>query len=307
MPHEAAEERALVFALLADAGVLAIMIPVGILGGSLTLTAESIRFALMMVIEYFVYVVMWRVHRNKLLDMEFGGGKLEQIANTVTGLGMLGAAVWIAFKASAIVSGQATVGAPLGLALAAIVGALNAVINLLAWNKMRLAASDGRASVVMQGQLKARRVKLVSSTVVLVAMTVAALSTDNVVVAWADALGSVFVASFILWNGIAMLRISVPDLVDQSAGGAVRDIVERILRRNAENFNRLDGFRSRRSGRVVFVEVVLSFDAGLSIAEVSRRIELLKKALQQEIENADISILPITDAGWDLLENGACP
>ena len=34
---------------------------------------------------------MWRLHRGKLHDLEFGGGKLEQIANLVTGIGMLGA------------------------------------------------------------------------------------------------------------------------------------------------------------------------------------------------------------------------
>jgi hypothetical protein len=69
--------------------------------------------------------------RGKLHDLEFGGGKLEQIANLVTGIGMLGAAAWIATKAMAIVGGEAAIGTPLGLALAAIVGALNAYINFL--------------------------------------------------------------------------------------------------------------------------------------------------------------------------------
>src|SRR4029453_6240930 len=86
---------------------------------------------------------MWRVHRGKLQDLEFGGGKLEQVANLVTGLGMLGAAAWIATKAMAIVSGPGGAGTPRGLALAAMVGALNAYINFLAWDRMRMAA-EGR-------------------------------------------------------------------------------------------------------------------------------------------------------------------
>lgn len=169
-PKQQAEERALRFALLADTAVLTLMVPVGILGGSLTLKAEAIRFVLMLLIEYFAYAVMWRVHRGALLDMEFGGGKLEQIANLVTGIGMLGGAVWIATKAFAIVGGHTAVGTPLGLALAAIVGVLNAYINLLAWDGMRRAARGG-TTVVMQGQLKSRGVKLVSSLVVVVTMT----------------------------------------------------------------------------------------------------------------------------------------
>jgi hypothetical protein len=34
-----------------------------------------------MSIEIFAYTVMWRLHRGKLQDLEYGGGKLEQIAN----------------------------------------------------------------------------------------------------------------------------------------------------------------------------------------------------------------------------------
>jgi len=288
-PQQLAQERSIRFALLADLGVLALFVPVGLLGGSLTIKAEAIRFVLMMSIEIFAYTVMWRLHRGKLHDLEFGGGKLEQIANLVTGLGMLGAAAWIATKAMAIVGGHAAVGTPLGLALAAIV-ALNAYINFIAWDGMRRAA-EGESTLVMQGQLHARRVKLICSLVVLFTMTVAALSTDNVVVASADAVGSVFVAAFMVINGSDMLRTGIPDLLDRSAGKSVRDTVDRVLAGSAGHYQRLDRVRSRRSGRVVFVEIVLSFEPGLTIAEFNRRIAALKQSMANEIEHADISIL----------------
>jgi divalent metal cation (Fe/Co/Zn/Cd) transporter len=230
------------------------------------------------------------VHRGKLHDMEFGGGKLEQIANLVTGIGMLGAAAWIATKATAIVEGHAAVGTPVGLALAAMVGALNAYINFIAWDGMRRAAK-GDSTLVMQGQLNARRVKLICSLVVLFTMTAAALSTDNVVVASADAVGSAFVAVFMVLNGMEMLRSGIPDLLDRTAGKTVRDTVDRVLSASAGHYQRLDRVRSRRSGRVVFVEIVLSFEPGLTIAEVNRRIAALKHSMGQEIEHADISIL----------------
>ena len=289
-PEQLAQEHSIRFALLADLGVLALALPVGLLGGSLTIKAEAIRFVLGMSIEIFAYTVMWRLHRGKLHDLEYGGGKLEQIANLVTGLGMLGAAAWIATKAMAIVGGHGEVGTPLGLALAAMVGALNAYVNFIAWERMRSAAADG-SSLVMQGQVNARRVKLVCSLVVLFTMTIAALSTDNVVVASADAAGSVFVAAFMVINGSDMLRTGIPDLLDRSAGKSVRDTVDRVLAGSAGDFQRLDRVRSRRSGRVVFVEIVLSFEPGLTIAEVNRRIAALKQSMANEIEHADISIL----------------
>jgi divalent metal cation (Fe/Co/Zn/Cd) transporter len=293
-PEQLAEERSLLFALVADVGILTAFLLVGLFGGSLTLTAEFIRGSLMNMIELFALVVMRRIHRGVLADLEFGTGKLEQIANLVIGVGMLGGAAWIVVKALAIVVGERTVGAPLGLALAAIAGALNAYVNLLAWDAMRRAARSG-SSLVMLGQLQARVVKLVSSLVVTVTMTIAALSTDNVVVAWADAGGSIFVAVFIFANAIAMLQSGVPDLLDRSAGTAVRAAVERTLAHHAGEYRRLDRLRSRRSGRVVFIEIALSFEAGLTIAEVNRRIEILRQAMSREIEHADISILALAN------------
>jgi len=101
----------------------------------------------------------------------------------------------------------------------------------------------------------------------------------------------VFVAIFMVLNGSEMLRTGIPDLLDRSAGKSVRDTINRVLAGSAGDYQRLDRVRSRRSGRVVFVEIVLSFEPGLTIAEVNRRIAALKHSMGQEIEHADISIL----------------
>jgi len=104
-PEQAAEEQSLFFALFADSFMLTTWVLVGVLGGSLTVIAESIRGGLMMSIEVFAYVLMRRLHRDQLTDLEFGTGKLEQVANLLIGGGMLAAAAWIFSGALAIVAG----------------------------------------------------------------------------------------------------------------------------------------------------------------------------------------------------------
>jgi divalent metal cation (Fe/Co/Zn/Cd) transporter len=261
-----------------------------VLGGSLTMIAEAIRGTLMLAIEYFGLSVLRHVHRRTLVDLEFGTGKLEQIANLVIGAGMLGGAAWIAAKAVAIIAGQRALGTPFGLALAAIAGAANAYVNFIAWAGMRRAA-QAADSLVMQAQLTARIVKLVSSLIVLGSLTIAALSTDEEVVAWADVSGSLFVAAFIVFNAAGLLKSAIPDLLDRSAGATVRDVVDRALASHAGDFRRLKRLRSRRSGRVVFIELALGFEAGLSIAEVDRRVGAVKDSIQREIAEAEVSVL----------------
>ena len=289
-PEEAAEERSLSFALIADSGIITTWLVVGLLGGSLTVIAETIRAVLMIAIEVFAYVLMRRLHRGRLTDLEFGTGKLEQVANLLIGGGMLVGAAWIVSGAVAIVDGDRPVSAPIWLAAGALSIAANLMVNITAWDAMRRALHRD-SSLVMLAQFKARTVKLVSSGVVIVTLTVAALAPDVVVVAWADAAGSVFVAVLIFVNGIQILRACIPDLLDRSAGRDVRGTVEQALARHAGDFEQIERLRSRRSGRAVFVEATLAFEAGLAMGEVDRRIAAIRETMLAEIEHGDIAIL----------------
>ncbi|HXR85853.1 MAG TPA: cation transporter [Stellaceae bacterium] len=291
--EQQAEESSVQFALTVDLSLVSLLVAIGVLGGSLTLTAESIRATLMILVELFSFVVLKRIHRGELADLEFGTGKLEQVANTVIGAAMLGGALWIASRVIAVLTGESALGTPFGLALAAIAGALNLYANFLSWDRVRRTVR-AESSIVMKGQLQSRRVKLMSSLFVLFTMTAAAVSTDDRVVAWADVLGSLFVAGFIVVNAFDMLSTGLIDLLDRSAGPAVHEAIDRALARHADNYGELARVRSRRSGRVIFIELALRFDPSLSIAQINQRIDALKQSLGHEIEHADISVLALT-------------
>src|SRR5437588_551507 len=94
-PEQQAEEDSVRFGLIGDAGLIVLIVLTGILGGSLTILAEAIRTCLMILSELFSFVVMRRIHRGQLADLEFGTGKLEQVANALIGASMLGGGIWI--------------------------------------------------------------------------------------------------------------------------------------------------------------------------------------------------------------------
>jgi divalent metal cation (Fe/Co/Zn/Cd) transporter len=152
-------------------------------------------------------------------------------------------------------------------------------------------AARGENSLIMRGQLTARNVKLVSSLVVQLSLTVAAVSTDDVVIAWADAAGALFVVGFIVVTALGMLRAGFPDLVDRAVEETVQQAINRALVRHFDEYARFDRIRSRRSGRQVFIEVALGFDGGLTMAEVTRRVAALTATMRGEIADADIVVL----------------
>jgi divalent metal cation (Fe/Co/Zn/Cd) transporter len=280
-------ERAIASAIAMDTVLVALLIAAGVAGGSLTMLAEGIRGGLGYLLECFTFVVLRRIHRGVLVDLDYGAGKLEQVANVVLAASMLLAAGWVAHGVMNLLAGQRSIGSPAGLAFGAVVGMLNLYVNVLAWDGVRRAMGDG-SSVIMQAQLTLRRVKLVASLVVIVALTVAAISTDDDIVAVADGLGSLFVATYLVMNTIAVLRAALPDLLDRSAGDDVRRIVERTAGDGAA----LRSYRSRKSGHTVFIELRLAFDRALTIAEVQRDSMQLKTQIETMIAGAEVSIIP---------------
>jgi divalent metal cation (Fe/Co/Zn/Cd) transporter len=136
-PAQRAQERSMLFALAMDLVMVVAIVLSGIVGGSLTMLAEGARTSLGYALEVFTVVVLRRIHRGVLADLEYGAGKLEQIASVAIAAGMLLAAVWIGANAYGVWSGTRALGTPIGLAGAAIVGMVNLYVNLLAWDSVR--------------------------------------------------------------------------------------------------------------------------------------------------------------------------
>ena len=289
------------FVIIVDAFMVTALLLGGIVGGSLTMMAEAIRASLSYGLECFTIVVLRRIHRGVLADMEFGAGKLEQVAGVVIAASMLFGAVWIGWNVTRLWSGQRHLGAPIGLAYAAIVGMVNLYANVVAWDSVHRSMTAD-ASIIMDAQLRLRWVKLVSSLVVSVGLTVSALSTDDVVVAWADSLGSLFVATYMIVHAVGVLRSALPDLLDRSAGPGVRDAVTHALAMHASEYDRVLRLRSRRSGRTTFIEIHLAYNAALSMAQVQQRVEALKASINAELADAEVSVVAMSANAASVME-----
>lgn len=286
---ERSKERSILVAVVADACIIVAMLLAGLAGGSLTIIAECIRASLMLLIEIFSFVVMRRVHRATLFNLDFGTGKLERIANLAIATSMLLGSVWIAHSAWGVIEGNRHLGSPLGLTIAAMIAAVNTWINVVTYDGMRRAARHGK-SVIMQAQLQARLVKLASSLFVQVTMTIAAVTSDGTVAVWAEATGALFVAGFLLWNAVGMFRTGLPDILDRSVGEEIQIAINRALAAHFDDYALLGRVRTRRSGNSVFVELVLAYDRTLPMADVAGRIAAMKQTLLAEIDGADVTI-----------------
>ena len=58
------------------------------------------------------------------------------------------------------------------------------------------------------------------------------------------------------------------------------------------SYNSLDGVRSRYSGRQIFIEIFLGFDAGKSLGEIQTVMDGIKQHLEEAIPYAEVTIIP---------------
>ncbi|MGD9508716.1 MAG: cation diffusion facilitator family transporter [Geminicoccaceae bacterium] len=289
-PEQRTRERSIWLSIWLDTLIEVAMFTIALVGGSLTILAEAVRGTLGQLVEIYSLVVLRRIHRGGFVSFDFGVGKLEQACNLAIAVSMLVGAVWIGGKAVRLVLAAEDLASPFGLAMAAVFGALNTLLNYVAWNEVRKACRRGH-SVIMQAQLRSRLTKLVSSLIVQTTMTVAALAPDPLIAAWADGLGAMFVAGYLMVIAAGMLRAGLPDLFDRSVDQATGLAIRRALEEHAGAYRHLERVRSRRSGSTTFVEIALAFDPGLQLADVHQRIAGIRAGVAREVEGADVSIL----------------
>ena len=283
-PEQRGRERALILVAVLDGTLVGLLLVVGVLGGSLTCTAEALRGGLVDLIALVSLFVMRRLHRGTLLGFDFGTGKIEQLCSLAIAVALAISAVWVAHDAIELIASEHSDATPLALTLAAVTGALNVCINVIAWDEVRR-ATRGRPSAIMRSQLRSRWTKLLSSLTVQVTMTLAAVAKDPMLAAMADAVGALVVCGVMAVAARDLFAESLPDLLDRSMDPLARPALRQAMA-GLPGFV-LSGFRSRGTARAFVLEVMLACPPGTEVralGEAERRLGLELRRLLPEVE-----------------------
>jgi divalent metal cation (Fe/Co/Zn/Cd) transporter len=287
--EQARREHALLKAALLDFATVGMLLTIGIGADSLTNLAEGIRGGLMTLTDVVALTVLRRLHRGSLAGFDFGTGKIEQLVGIGIALSLLGGAVWVGKDAVETAMKGHSDATPLGLSLAAVSGAINFFVNIIAWENVRQAAR-GRPSAIMHAQLRARTTKLLCSVVVQITMTVAALAKDPVIVAGADSLGALLVCAVMARAAWELAAQAVPELLDRSANHIAGPALQRAADALPEGFC-LQSFRSRGTPHAFVLEVALACAPGTDVAAAQRAEHSLASSLADLLPESQLSLI----------------
>lgn len=289
-PEEKSKETVVFYSSVADVTILMLMIVFALATLSLTLLSEAIRVALMTTIEIYSLLVLRAVHRARLQKFRFGVGKVEQVCNLAIGGALVFSGIWIANHVADTVLFPKNAVTPLGLATAAAVSGLVLLSNVIEWLAM-VNASRNDDSAIYRAQLRARTVKLLSSAVVQITITIAALAKDSVVATWMDAVGATFVAVLMIVVGLKMIIECSPDLLDQPVPKTTKMEIEAGLQSVGIAREDVVRMRTRRAGSIPQVELTLSPAGRASLVDYSSRAAEVETRLKAHLRGADVSVV----------------
>lgn len=285
------QERAIAFGLGADLLLFFPYAAIAVLTGSVSILAEVLRGALMIVTEALGLHTLRRINRGRTGAYEYGLGKTERAVSGAVGAMLVAAAAFVLYRLATKEAG-AEPSLLLGMASTALT-----VLNLLS-NVMPMIplwrASREDPSVTAVTQLRARLAKTVSSLAVVACVAIDAFSDDRGVALVADVVGGLVGAGFMIVIGIGLIREMLPDLLDRALAEPVQMAVNRTLAAFFDDYDELERVRTRRAGSVPHIEITIRFDPARTMGETSEICERMKEALRRSIPAADIVIVALS-------------
>lgn len=258
--------------MLTNAGLALIKLLAGVLGNSYALVADAVESSA----DIFSSLIVWgglRVaSRDPDDDYPFGYGKAETVATSTVSLMLIGAAVGISVEAIREILTPHHAPAPWTL----IVLVLVVCTKYLLARKVNIAGSDVGSQAV-KADAWHHLSDAITSAAAFIGISIAVWKGAG----WesADDWAALVAAGVILFNGGAMLRASLHELMDRAPGqeivGPVRQSAESVLGVAA-----VEKMLVRRSGLSYHVEIHVQADPAMTLAHAHALGGLVKSTIR---------------------------
>lgn len=212
----------------------------------------------------------------------YGYAKAEYFSAVIVGALIIVAALSIFREAYLALQAPKALDAPLnGLLLNAVAGVLNAI---WCWVLMREGRRARSPAIIADGRHLLTDV--VSSAGVLVGVTLAIVTGLPVL----DPLLAGLVALNILWSGWQVIKESVGGLMDSAVPEDTLTQIRSRIAAEAVGAIEAHDVRTRRAGRVIFVDFHLVVPGDMPVSEAHTICDRIEDALRHEVEDIFVNI-----------------
>jgi ferrous-iron efflux pump FieF len=286
------KERSLFHSLLVDFVLFLPDVVAAILANSVIMFADVLKCSTELISTFIAWVAIRKIIKGSKAYYDYGFGKLENLTGIlVSGIMFICFAIVIISAIFRIKSPESVhaSGAGLGVVLMFI----GMCANTSLWVK-NYRVSKKEHSPIMESQWRLFRAKAVADTVVFTSLV---LSLSLAKYSWSyyiDPFASFIIAGFLLFSIYSVISDSVYDLLDKTLEESIQLIIINKLVAFFDEYKKIHGIRSRRSGNNIFIEVFLEFDGERKMTDIQRIINEMKASMESSVKGSFVTIVPST-------------
>jgi cation diffusion facilitator family transporter len=281
--------RAATLSFFSNLSLLILKLVVGLISGSIAVLSDALDSGEDLVASAAALFSVSIARRPADLEHPYGHGKVETLAAAVEA-GVIGlGGIFIAYQASErIVHGGRDVDVGLGLIAMAVAAVLNTVVSRYVGK-----AAKATESLALASDAKHLQTNVVQALAVFTALVLVSVTGNNLF----DPIVALMLAAYLWFAAFGLLRNAVAEIMDvRLPEEDERQVHQSILQHDPQvrGFHHL---RSRRSGRLRYIELHLLVDPQRSIQEVHDLCDQIEADIQKRLPGAVVTIHPEPDDG----------
>jgi divalent metal cation (Fe/Co/Zn/Cd) transporter len=149
-----------------------------------------------------------------------------------------------------------------------------------------------KSSVIISTQIKSRLAKTVASAIILVVLILTLWLPDPKSARIVDMLGSIFVLCYMLIIAFDLIKESLPEILDRTVPEPDHFQILRVLTTHFDQYDGFHGYKTRRSGKDLFILLNLCFFSKTTLSQIETRLAPLRQSLESELPDAKVTIVP---------------
>lgn len=243
-------------------------------------------------VEFSAIFLSWLIVRSlsskNQIQSDYSFGKMEQMGSLLVACALfLSFIAVLVLAAIRIYSPVAVENGGLGL----IFAILSILGNISFWiynNRLARSAS----SPILESQSNLFRAKTLASVVVATSLLLSLGKWESPIMLYADPLGSLILAGFLLFSAITLLSSSMRGLLDSSIDEVLRLKVLHALAKHDGSYLGLESATTRLEGKKAIIEITLEFSENAVFSEINKAMEEISSDLTNSIGNCSVIIIP---------------
>lgn len=287
-----------------NSSLVALKLAAGIFMGSMAVISEAIHSAVDLLASLIALVSVKTSGVPPDRSHPFGHEKIENISGSVEAVLILLAAAWIVYESIGKLINPEPV-SMIGLGVAVM--AVSVIVNMLVSRRL-FRIGYATESLALQGNAWHLRTDVYTSLGVLVSLLLimaAGWAFPGLDVYWLDPLAALCVALLIAVTGWRVLVKAFRDLIDARLPDDEESVIRSIIASRQPGVHGYHRLRSRRAGRVRFVEFHMKVDPAMTVDASHALAEDVTSAIRKEFPGTNVSIH--VEPCRDHCRGGDCP